>query len=963
MAQAIVKGNIALTVEAGELEARLEFRPDPEGGEWTSDKVQKLALDARLPPLGPKRAEEILSKFARSKGAASEIIAQGIAPEAPLSESASWDAHPVPEELRGLVEEVLASAPAPILYRTSVKTVRTEKQVSKPGAFPFMRARVETVVATDKVESKEAVFPDPEVLASGLARKGEILGGFVPSKPGKVGKSIFGKPLPFVGEAETFILGRGISRNKNNLVADEDGIFRAGARWAEILPFAAHAFQVSRSSDGITLVLDYQPGHPGLPRPTAQAVLEAARTLQGGEGGLIEAADIDAALAAASSSGRPLSAFPLSPDRDASVAVELSPDGTKAILTARKGRGRGRLLELAAVTAAIKASGLRGFDAEALKKTILEFYKGPEEELHHVFLEGKEPQRGKDRGLTLALTPLAKEKADPLRTRLIAQVEAGAELPGAADFPLGPATLLAFVVAGQKIGELSPPDPGQAGMDVRGKVIPGLPGNDPSIRCLEGAVFARGTVTASRAGLLMAEKGPEGWSFRVTPCRDARIEVAVSSDGMEGLLTLQAEEGLGSPLDVEAVIEAIGMRGVVFGLDPRRIAEAVADARAGKVVQRRPVARGKPAVPAGGHRVEWLVSPDGAAPARGLRVAAGQELVRLVATGAAESQGQDVLGKLLRPPEQADSVDLPRHDATLAETEKGGVRSLVATKAGELVLGEGPATIRDRLSLARDIGPAEGELRFGGSIDIQGSILQGSKVFAGGDLRVSGLVEAAVVSSEGSVTGLGGVKGGKRGTIRAMRKLDLAFSEQALLLAVEDIVIRASCMLSNVKTNGRLSVLGERGALVGGLIRARRGVEAVNLGSANGIKTEVAFGQDYLVADMIENEAREIEKVKTAILQADRTMAELQRAGAGLDQIRLDKVKLLKLLEKRSMRIFDFREKFEQHHESEVIVRGTVFPGVILESHSRYFEIKSRRNAVVFSFDPSNGRIVERPLK
>ena len=39
-----------------------------------------------------------------------------------------------------------------------------------------------------------------------------------------------------------------------------------------------------------------------------------------------------------------------------------------------------------------------------------------------------------------------------------------------------------------------------------------------------------------------------------------------------------------------------------------------------------------------------------------------------------------------------------------------------------------------------------------------------------------------------------------------------------------------------------------------------------------------------------------------------------------------------------------------------------VHPGVILESHNRFFEVKSRRSQVAFSFDPRAGRIVERPL-
>jgi uncharacterized protein len=165
-----------------------------------------------------------------------------------------------------------------------------------------------------------------------------------------------------------------------------------------------------------------------------------------------------------------------------------------------------------------------------------------------------------------------------------------------------------------------------------------------------------------------------------------------------------------------------------------------------------------------------------------------------------------------------------------------------------------------------------------------------------------------------------------------------------------------------VKTNGRLVLAAEKGSLIGGLCRARKGIDVAVLGSENFAKTEVSFGQDYLVADQIEAEEREIEKLKALILQTARTMADLEKAGAGLDRIRQDKVKMLRLLEKRTHRIFDLREKFEVHVESEVRVRGTVFPGVILESHNRFFEVRSKKAKVAFSFDQQLGRIIERPL-
>ena len=58
----------------------------------------------------------------------------------------------------------------------------------------------------------------------------------------------------------------------------------------------------------------------------------------------------------------------------------------------------------------------------------------------------------------------------------------------------------------------------------------------------------------------------------------------------------------------------------------------------------------------------------------------------------------------------------------------------------------------------------------------------------------------------------------------------------------------------------------------------------------------------------------------------------------------------------------DLHEKYEQHIESSVIVINNVYPGVILESHGRYYEVKQQRKGVVFTFDTNTGSIVCKPL-
>ena len=87
----------------------------------------------------------------------------------------------------------------------------------------------------------------------------------------------------------------------------------------------------------------------------------------------------------------------LIPSADAAVSIQVSPDKLKATLSIRKGKGAGRRLTLQDVSNAIRASGVRAFNAEAVKKDLSDFYSGPQEELKdYPLAEGKPPGKGRE---------------------------------------------------------------------------------------------------------------------------------------------------------------------------------------------------------------------------------------------------------------------------------------------------------------------------------------------------------------------------------------------------------------------------------------------------------------------------------------------------------------------------------------------------------------------------------------
>ncbi len=983
MAQSAAKGDLALAIDEDELEASLTFTPDKEGAEWTAEKVLRILMDARIGGFNQKRAEELVQKFGRAKGKLKEIVAAGVAPELPQPEMPEWADSPPPPEFAQLASSSASEASPPLLYRIKVETVKVEKTVKKPAALPFLPPKLEKVTVAERREKREQVFPDAAVLKTLWATRGMRVGILSQAKPGKAGKTLFGKPLQAPADDGTFYVGAGVARNKNELVAECDGVARIGDRWVDIVPIPRHSWSVEASPDGATIFLNYTPGDSRLPGPGPAEILDKARELGAPEDALVSSDELAGILAASVTGKEPLFSRSLSKDRDASVEIKVSPDGVKASLSIWKGRGRGRPLDLSAVSAALKASGVRGFKSEELKKDVLAFYKGKDPELlDYPLAEGRAPERGKGRSLTLSVALLPEDKASELRKRLVEAGGLAKSLPSLAEFPIAEATKIAQVQLGQKLGDLPASGAGQDGVDVFGKVIPGIKGNDPSIKTYEGIDFGRDKLLSTATGLLLADEMGKAWRLRVVPFRDSSIEASISADSMSASVTLAAEEGFGAPLSVEKVLSALAEKGVKQGVEPFAIAEAVADARSGKPVLKRTVARGKPARPGGSVETTWLVHKATGAlytihegnradfkdRDTMTRVAADEPILKLAVTGGAGEDGVDVLGRLVKAVGGEGANQPPEHDATIREEKaEDGSTVFVAAVGGELVIeglfgSGGRVSVREKLAVQGDVGPATGNVKFPGLVQVTGSVLAGFSLVAGGDIAIAGAVEASLLSSDGTVRIAEGIKGARRGTIRARLGIEAAFAEQALLLAVEDIKLKNGCVLCNVKTNGRLLVSGEKGSLIGGLCRARKGIDVAVLGSENYSKTEVSFGQDYLVADQIDAEEREIEKLKALILQSDRTMADLERAGAGLDRIRQDKVKLVKLLEKRTHRIFDLREKFEAHVASEVRVRGTVFPGVILESHNRFFEVRSKKAKVAFSFDQHLGRIIERPL-
>jgi len=309
---------------------------------------------------------------------------------------------------------------------------------------------------------------------------------------------------------------------------------------------------------------------------------------------------------------------------------------------------------------------------------------------------------------------------------------------------------------------------------------------------------------------------------------------------------------------------------------------------------------------------------------------------------------------------------VPGYDDTLKiepDDPNAPERRLVTLRSGALTLADGALSVKGNRKIEFDIDESAGDVHFPGDLELIGNVSKGRVVRADGSLTMKGVAEACLVASDGALFMDGGIKGGGTGTVWSKQTIDLTFAENARILAGQNISVDKYCFQCVVKTNGRVIMKGNPGVLLGGSIQASQGVEVFELGSSKTIRTSISFGQNYLVRDQINVCEKEALTIKETVKKIDAQMATMPTSDGRIHALRQKKLELLKRNDKLTVRIFTLKEQFEAHVMSSIRVENTVWPGVILECHGRYYEVRERRNHVIFTFDQSTGQIVCSPIK
>lgn len=956
-------------------------RDEEEGDQWTADKIVEL-LEERGIKQGYDRDQVVgaLESIGESEETSPRArLAEGVEPEPPKPESVEWEELQTPEEVASFEEPVLRNAPPPEIFREQKQKIKKTRPVEKKTVFGVKTEQEEYY---DTVTKRERVYIDPTPERVGYALKGQRLGIVHGADHGSPGKDVYGRVIQPKRLSDTrFYNGPHTNRKASELFGEVDGFVRIGKNWVDIVPFSFHQWEISRSSDQATCLLALQPGSTLAPLPDAGEIVEAATEKGFDPETLIPEDEIAALCAQAAETGEALDQVPLSRSRDASFDIFVSDDKLTAVLNLHKGKGRGKPLVLKEVGKAIKDSGIKGLDYKKISEDVRAFYQGEETDLvGYLLAEGREPVQGPEREVEWGVRFMSDKELEAQREELISHPDRLAGLLSLGEFPLSSVTLMGVVQKEQMIVAVSPPVPGEAGVDVYGKEIPADAAPGPRFRLFEHVEEKNGVYVANRSGIL-DRADLEGITYlRVRPHNDASVEVSVAEDRMSASLTLTDGHGSGRRLNREMVDEAIEKAGVLEGIDLEVVSRALEVAKDGEKVDQVVFARGKPPRRGSENELELLVDiasaagvtirGDGKADYRNQNkittVEAEQKVARVLPPENEPEDGWDIFGKAITAGQER-SLELEVGENIRREEDGNGSAILIAETPGELLYDPNKPSISLRTvhTVDGDVDYGEGNVKFPGSVLIKGSVRRGFVVMSEGDISVVETVEGALLSSAGAVTVKQGIKGQGKAVVRTKGEIRAGFIEQATLLSVQDIKVKSALLMCRVKCNGTVRLPGEKGRIVGGEVRARHGIVAHTIGSDTGSRTHVSFGQDYLVMDLIEKEEREIEKVKKRLTAVDFEMRKSEKAAKEelLERLRKEKVRLMKVLEKRGLRLFSLREKFETHFPSQVEIHGVLHPGVTFESHGRTVEVTDQKKAVTVAFNQQSGHIEITPME
>ncbi len=337
----------------------------------------------------------------------------------------------------------------------------------------------------------------------------------------------------------------------------------------------------------------------------------------------------------------------------------------------------------------------------------------------------------------------------------------------------------------------------------------------------------------------------------------------------------------------------------------------------------------------------------------------------------------DPLGRLLPPTKGIPGKDvygriIPAHDGVPANLLVGpgvqrspGGLTLTACAEGVVVFVHNTLSVTQTLEIPGDVDYSTGNIRTDkGSVNIHGGVETGFSVVASGSIIIGDVVAGAQIEAVGDIEVLRGLSMLGKGKVVAGGSIRCHFAENAQLVARGDVIIDNSITNCDITAESRIIATRGKGRIQGGVIRARKGIEANQIGSELGARTQVVIEQDSPALAAFQAERGKLEqalkKIAFTIGEGDRQVL-LSRAPASrkryVEEQLAARAALEGQVESLDAGVEAERKRLAEAPIGAVVVRRVIYPGVTVVIAGCAFEVVREMRATRFARDASGERI------
>jgi len=449
------------------------------------------------------------------------------------------------------------------------------------------------------------------------------------------------------------------------------------------------------------------------------------------------------------------------------------------------------------------------------------------------------------------------------------------------------------------------------------------------------------------------------------------IEIIISEDKMEAYMNFTEPKGLELP-KLKDVLEKIREFKITYGIQEENIIQAIKEKKYNLDIV---VAKGTKPVNGENASVKYHINSvarknslkptlldDGKVDFKNLDIIENVEEGAILAEKINATKGKNgfnVFGEEITAKDGRD-INLSKGKNTYISDDGNKIISEIS----------GMVSCRDKKISVLDtfvidsVGISTGNIDFVGNVIVKGDIMPDYSVRATGNIEVKGNVEKAALYAEGDIVIRGSFFGKGSGKVEAQGDVILNFAESSTIQADGNIIANEALMNCKVYSQKKITVIDKKGVIVGGEIKAAEGIEAINLGSNRGIKTDIEVGNNPQIVEEQRKIELEIEDMIKKMQQIEKNIAVLSKLKTAgqlepekedfLNQLISAKFITTKTISDLKIQIEDNTEKGNEVKNATVNVHAYCYPGIKIKIRKGTYFVKEELQNVKFYYEKAD---------